>query len=54
MGNQAVNGPLFDDLLLSPLRGWVISRSNPGLAPRAVILRRFAAGLPGYDDFKFP
>ena len=47
MVNQAGNGPSFGDLFLSPLRGCVISRSYPGLAPRAVILRRFAAGLQG-------
>jgi len=53
MVNQAINGPLFYDLFLSPLRGWVISCSNPGLAPRAVVLRRFAARLWGCDGFQF-
>ena len=46
------NGPSLGDLLLSPLRGCVVSRSYPGLAPRAVILRRFAAGWQDCDGFQ--
>ena len=43
-GNYGSENLVFDLKFLSPLQGWFFNRYYPGLTPRALFFRRFAAG----------